>query len=70
MSLHILRHKKWHVWNQDNEDRFTQDENEFMAKMEAEEKGSRMADMEQRIKAIKEMKGINTTPDHPIPGLL
>ena len=57
MSLHILRHKKWHVWNQDNEDTFTKDENEFMAKVEAEEKSSRMADMEKRIQKIKEMKG-------------
>ena len=48
MSLHILRHKKWHVWNQDNEDTFTKDENEFMAKVEAEEKSSKMADMEKR----------------------
>ena len=68
MSLHILRHKKWHVWNQDNEDTFTKDENEFMAKVEAEEKSSKMADMEKRIQKIKEMKGIQTVPEHPIAG--
>lgn len=57
MSLHILRHKKWHVWNQDNEDQYTKDENEYMAQVEAEEKSSRMADMEKRIQKIKERKG-------------
>lgn len=56
MSLHILRHKKWHVWNQDNEDQYTKDENEYMAQVEAEEKSSRMADMEKRIQKIKELK--------------
>ena len=69
MSLHILRHKKWHVWNQDNEDQYTKDENEYMAQVEAEEKSSRMADMEKRNQKIKELKGIQVTPEHPIPGL-
>ena len=69
MSLHILRRKKWHVWNQDNEDQYTKDENEYMAQVEAEEKSSRMADMEKRIQKIKELKGIQVTPEHPIPGL-
>ena len=56
------------MWNQDNEDKFTKDENEFMAKVEAEEKSSRMADMEKRIQKIKEMKGIQIVPDHPVQG--
>ena len=68
MSLHILRHKKWHVWNQDNEDQYTKDENQYMAQVEAEEKSSRMADMEKRIQKIKELKGIRVDSDHPIPG--
>lgn len=65
MPLRILRHKKWHVWNQDNEDRFARDESAFMAKVEEEEKNSRMADMEKRIQQIKEMKGMNTSVEHP-----
>lgn len=69
MSLHILRHKKWNVWNQDNEDIYTRDENEFMAKVEAEEKQSRMADMEKRIQMMKEQRGIKEEVTHPIVGL-
>lgn len=66
MSLHILRHKKWHVWNQDNEDIFTRDENAFMEKVEAEEKQQRMADMESRIQQMKAQRGIKQERTHPI----
>ncbi len=58
MSLHILRHKKWHVWNQDNVERYEKDESEFMQKVENEEKQERMALMEKRIQQIKERNGI------------
>lgn len=68
MSLHILRHKKWHVWNQDNEDIYTRDENAYMAKVEAEEKQQRMADMESRIQQMKAQKGIKQERTHPIEG--
>ena len=68
MSLHILRHKKWHVWNQDNEDIYTRDENAFMAKVEAEEKQQRMADMESRIQQMKAQRGIKQERTHPIEG--
>ena len=68
MSLHILRHKKWNVWNQDNEDIFTRDENEFMAKVEAEEKSARMNDMEKRIQMMKERNGLKEPPQHPVSG--
>ena len=70
MSLHILRHKKWHVWNQDNEDIFTRDENEFMAKVEAEEKQQRMNDMEKRIQLMKERQGIKQDVSHSVSGLI
>ena len=69
MSLHILRHKKWNVWNQDNEDIFTRDENEFMAKVEAEEKSARMNDMEKRIQMMKERNGLTAPQRHPISGM-
>ena len=68
MSLHILRHKKWHVWNQDNEDIFTRDENEFMAKVEAEEKQKRMNDMEKRIQLMKDRQGIKQDVSHSVSG--
>ena len=70
MSLHILRHKKWHVWNQDNEDIFTRDENEFMAKVEAEEKQQRMNDMEKRIQLMMERQGIKQDVSHSVSGLI
>ena len=73
MPLRILRHKKWHVWNQDNEDRFARDESAFMAKVEEEERNSRMADMEKRIQQMKEMKGMDTSVVHPFdrrPGMM
>ena len=69
MSLHIVRHKKWNVWNQDNEDIFTRDENEFMAKVEAEEKSARMNDMEKRIQMMKERNGLTEPPQHPVSGM-
>ena len=69
MSLHILRHKKWNVWNQDNEDIFTRDENEFMAKVEAEEKSARMNDMEKRIQMMKERNGLTAPQQHPVSGM-
>ena len=66
---HILRHKKWHVWNQDNEDIYTRDENAFMEKVEAEEKQQRMADMETRIQQMKAQRGIKQERTHPIEGM-
>ena len=60
MPLKILQHKKWHVWNQDNVERYMKDESEFMEKVENEEKQERMALMEKRIQQIKEQKGLPT----------
>ena len=58
MPLKILQHKKWHVWNQDNVERYMKDESEFMEKVENEEKQERMALMEKRIQQIKEQNGL------------
>lgn len=69
MSLHILRHKKWHVWNQENEDIYTRDENEYMAKVEAEEKSERMNEMEKRIQMMKERNGLKDIQQTPIAGI-
>ena len=60
MPLKILQHKKWHVWNQDNVERYMKDESEFMEKVENEEKQERMALMEKRIQQIKEQNGLPT----------
>ena len=68
MSLHILRHKKWHVWNQENEDIFARDEREYMEKVEAEEKNERMNAMSKRIQQMKERNGIQEVRQHPLEG--
>lgn len=60
MPLKILQHKKWHVWNQDNVERYMKDESEFIEKVENEEKQERMALMEKRIQQIKEQNGLPT----------
>ncbi|KAK8818006.1 hypothetical protein WA556_005827, partial [Blastocystis sp. ATCC 50177/Nand II] len=60
MPLKILQHKKWHVWNQDNVERYMKDESEFMEKVENEEKQERMALMEKRIQQMKEQNGLPT----------
>lgn len=61
MGLHILRHKSWHVWNQDNRERVLRDER--LAKEEEEHKKQRAIEGEQEFRLSQLRKKIKRDED-------
>lgn len=67
MALHILRHKRWHVWNQDNEDRYAKDEREHKDEIEKMALSSRENALESRLELLKAKAGvIDPKNDQPL----
>lgn len=53
MPLHILRHKKWHPWNKENQEQFDRDEKQHREEIEHQQDQSRRLAFSNKIEKMK-----------------
>ena len=69
MALHILQHKSWHVWNEDNITKVRQDEAKAKAAEEEREKKFLAAEAEARLVRLRRAAIGDANKDAPAPEL-